>query len=88
MVCFLVIIFDGANEDVPNEDLTLIKDELSLSLFLNLFLSFAQSLPLINDKTIWGCCHGNSRCKVKREFVKRSNDINNRQNHENKIILS
>jgi len=38
MVCFLVIIFDGASENVPNEDLTLIKDELFL--LLELFLSF------------------------------------------------
>lgn len=40
MVRFLMIIFDGASEDVPNEDLTLIKDELSFSL----------SLSIINDK--------------------------------------
>lgn len=40
MVRFLVIIFDGASEDVPNEDLTLIKDEFSLPL-LDLFLSLA-----------------------------------------------
>jgi len=33
-----VIIFDGASENVPNEDLTLIKDELFL--LLELFLSF------------------------------------------------
>jgi len=31
MVRFLVIIFDGASEDVPNEDLTLIKGEPSVS---------------------------------------------------------
>lgn len=39
MVRFLMIIFDGASEDVPNEDLTLIKDEPSLSVFLDYFLS-------------------------------------------------
>jgi len=35
-----VIIFDGASEDVPNENLTLIKEDLSLppSLSLSLFI--------------------------------------------------
>lgn len=42
MVRFLVIIFDGASEDVSNEDLTLIKDGLSLSSSLS--FSFARPL--------------------------------------------
>lgn len=41
MVRFLVIIFDGASEDVPNEDLTLIKDD---SLSFSISFSFSRSL--------------------------------------------
>jgi hypothetical protein len=44
-VCLCVIIFDGASEDVPNENLTLIKEDLSLRLSLSLSFS-----PYVDDK--------------------------------------
>lgn len=37
-----MIVFDGVSEDVPNEDLTLIKGDLSLS------FSLCQSFPVFS----------------------------------------
>jgi len=72
MVRFLVIIFDGASEDVPNEDLTLIKDEFSLYLDFFLFLSLVLTFSYQRQNDT-GCSHDNLRCGAKKEFAKRSN---------------
>lgn len=72
MVRFLVIIFDGASEDVPNEDLTLIKDEFSLPFLISFFLSRLFS-SLINDKTTRDVVMVIRFAEQKEEFVKRSN---------------
>lgn len=70
MVRFLVIIFDGASEDVPNEDLTLIKDD-SLSLARSLFLLHVLSLSHINDKTIRCVVMAIRVAKQRRKFANR-----------------